>query len=141
VNQLLMTWFVNLRKRYKITRERPQFWHFPELGVGYIQIPKVATRSIRGGLMRAQGVASRHITAPALKPDYPDDKQGRSIRHFGNHDVPKLAGGKTRASIPDHALERFGSLDPPTEIDRHSTQIDETPSVGRIDGICLRLIR
>ena len=42
--------FRDARKRYKITRERPQLWDFPEYGLGYIQIPKVATRSLRVSL-------------------------------------------------------------------------------------------
>lgn len=42
--------FRDARKRYKITRELPQLWDFPEYGFGYIQIPKVATRSIRSSL-------------------------------------------------------------------------------------------
>lgn len=43
------------RKRYKITRETPQLWRFPEHGFGYIQIPKVATRSIREALLTVDG--------------------------------------------------------------------------------------
>lgn len=42
--------FRDARKRYKIGREKPQLWDFPEYGFGYIQIPKVATRSIRASL-------------------------------------------------------------------------------------------
>lgn len=44
-------WYKDARKRYKIGREQPQFWHFSEQGFGYIQIPKVATRSIRKALL------------------------------------------------------------------------------------------
>ena len=39
--------YKNLQKRYHIRREKPQLWKFPSCGFGYIQIPKVATRSIR----------------------------------------------------------------------------------------------
>lgn len=42
--------FRDARKRYKITREKPQLWDFPDYGFGYIQIPKVATRSLRASL-------------------------------------------------------------------------------------------
>jgi len=44
--------FRDARKRHKIRRERPQFWDFPAYGFGYIQIPKVATRSILRSLGR-----------------------------------------------------------------------------------------
>lgn len=42
--------FRDARKRYKISREKPQFWDFADYGFGYIQIPKVATRSLRASL-------------------------------------------------------------------------------------------
>ena len=48
---LLRDWYVDVRKRYKIGREKPQLWHFEQHGFGYIQIPKVATRSIRQALL------------------------------------------------------------------------------------------
>ncbi|MBM7061183.1 sulfotransferase family 2 domain-containing protein [Pseudomonas sp. UL073] len=40
-------WFEDARKRYKISRELPQVWSFPTQRFAYIQIPKVASRSIR----------------------------------------------------------------------------------------------
>lgn len=48
--------FRNLRKSYKLAREKPQFWFFREQGFGYIQIPKVASRSIRAALLDANGL-------------------------------------------------------------------------------------
>lgn len=48
--------FKDLRKRYKITRETPQLWRFPRQGFAYIQIPKVATRSIREALLVVEGL-------------------------------------------------------------------------------------
>lgn len=47
--------FLDARKRYKIRRSKPQLWHFREQGFGYIQIPKVATRSIRQALYDMSG--------------------------------------------------------------------------------------
>jgi len=44
--------FLDARKRYKIRREKPQLWRFADAGFGYIQIPKVATRSIRQALVK-----------------------------------------------------------------------------------------
>ncbi len=89
-----MTWFKNARKRYKITREKPQFWHFPNLGLGYIQIPKVATRSIRAGLMQSQGAAagfddfdafeqafSRHVTQQSIRRDAENTFVFAFVRH------------------------------------------------------------
>lgn len=46
---------VDARKRYKIRREQPQLWLFRQQGFGYIQIPKVATRSIRQALHFSSG--------------------------------------------------------------------------------------
>ena len=96
-----MTWFVNLRKRYKIMRERPQFWHFPELGVGYIQIPKVATRSIRAGLMRGQGVASGHTDFTAFEETF--------SRHISQTDIRKVAATTHIFAFVRHPLARLYS--------------------------------
>ena len=35
------------KRNRKILREKPELWHFETAGFGYIQIPKVATRSIQ----------------------------------------------------------------------------------------------
>lgn len=51
----LNNYLVDARKRYKIAREKPQFWCFEKQGFGYIQIPKVATRSIRKALLTVGG--------------------------------------------------------------------------------------
>jgi hypothetical protein len=75
-----MTWFKQARKRYKITREKPQFWHFPELGVGYIQIPKVATRSIRAGLMGSQGSAAGFQDFAAFEDAFSAHLEHEAIR-------------------------------------------------------------
>jgi len=50
--------YKKFKKLYHIRREKPQLWHFPEQGFGYIQIPKVATRSIREGLLNSPGLSS-----------------------------------------------------------------------------------
>lgn len=52
----LRDWYEDARKRYKIGREKPQVWHFEAARFGYIQIPKVATRSIRQAFTGAQGL-------------------------------------------------------------------------------------
>jgi hypothetical protein len=47
-----------IRKKYKNRRETPQYWEFAEDGVGYIQIPKVASRSMRKAFSEAYEVGS-----------------------------------------------------------------------------------
>lgn len=64
----LNNWFKDVRKRYKIRREQPQLWQFREQGFGYIQIPKVATRSIRAALLGVVG------EDPEARPFYEFEK-------------------------------------------------------------------
>lgn len=52
----LRGWYEDARKRYKIGREKPQVWYFETARFGYIQIPKVATRSIRQAFTDARGL-------------------------------------------------------------------------------------
>ncbi|RLA04628.1 MAG: hypothetical protein DRQ45_00385 [Gammaproteobacteria bacterium] len=47
-----MLTFKDLRKNLKIRREKPQIWLLEKEKVGYIQIPKVATRSIQHAMVR-----------------------------------------------------------------------------------------
>lgn len=75
-------YFKDILKIYHIRREKPQFWHFPEQQFGYIQIPKVATRSIREALNNSSGIPScpdgsfdqfeetysQHITQDQIRP-------------------------------------------------------------------------
>lgn len=53
--------FLDIRKRYKIKRSRPQLWHFREHDFGFIQIPKVATRSIRQALFEIGAADGRSL--------------------------------------------------------------------------------
>jgi dermatan 4-sulfotransferase 1 len=46
----------DVRKRYKIRREKQPFWFFPESRFGYLQINKVASRSIREALFNTEGL-------------------------------------------------------------------------------------
>ena len=48
----------DVRKRYKNRRETPQYWEFSEANIGYIQIPKVASRSMRKAFSDAYGIGS-----------------------------------------------------------------------------------
>lgn len=48
----------DIKKRYKNRRETPQFWEFSEDKIGYIQIPKVASRSMRKAFSDAYGIGT-----------------------------------------------------------------------------------
>lgn len=50
--------FEVVRKRYKNRRETPQYWEFTDQNVGYIQIPKVASRSMRKAFSDAYDIGS-----------------------------------------------------------------------------------
>ncbi len=77
---LLKDCFVDARKRYKIRREQPQFWHFDEQGFGYIQIPKVATRSIRQALLGVVGEAPDTRPYAEFEAQYSAHQSHRHIR-------------------------------------------------------------
>lgn len=94
-------WFESIRKRYKIRRELPQFWDFPELGFGYIQIPKVATRSIRDGLMKAQGMSAGIDDFAAFEQ--------RFSSHIGHSDIRRAGAGKVIFAFVRHPLARLYS--------------------------------
>lgn len=96
-----MDWFRNIRKRYKIRREQPQYWDFPELGFGYIQIPKVATRSIRDGLMNAQGFSSGYS-------NFMDFEQKFSS-HIAHEKIRAASRGKLVFAFVRHPLARLYS--------------------------------
>lgn len=58
----------DIRKNLKIRREKPQIWLLEKERIGYIQIPKVATRSIQHALVR------HLISDPAIKDSAIDKK-------------------------------------------------------------------
>jgi dermatan 4-sulfotransferase 1 len=78
-------WFRNFHKRYKISRELPQVWNFPEFGFGYIQIPKVATRSIRAALMATQGTAAGYTDFAEFENRYGHHVAKERIRNVTNN--------------------------------------------------------
>ena len=63
-----MLTFKDLRKNLKIRREKPQIWLLEKEKVGYIQIPKVATRSIQHALVR-------HLVSDSAINDNAIDKE------------------------------------------------------------------
>jgi dermatan 4-sulfotransferase 1 len=62
-----------LRKNLKIRREKPQIWLLEKEKIGYIQIPKVATRSIQHALVR------HLVNDPAINDDAIDKKLIKTI--------------------------------------------------------------
>ncbi len=66
-----------LRKRMRIHREKPDVWFFPKQDVGYIQIPKVATRSIR----QAFEASSAGLTGESLSLDVLEKQFSKHITH------------------------------------------------------------
>jgi dermatan 4-sulfotransferase 1 len=90
----LRSWYEDARKRYKIGRETPQLWFFEQAGFGYIQIPKVATRSIRAAFTAADGLmregeefdaferrCSAHLTHAAMRQRVGDAPVFAFVRH------------------------------------------------------------
>lgn len=96
-----MTWFENVRKRYKIGRELPQYWDFPNLGFGYIQIPKVATRSIRAGLMKSQGISAGIDEFKVFEE--------RFSSHIDHKTIRQASTGKIVFAFVRHPLARLYS--------------------------------
>lgn len=83
----------HLRRRAKIRRETPQFWHFEGPRLGYIQIPKIATRSIRHAfgeseLMRPyadfrqfERACSQHMAPAEVRRQFADYYIFAFVRH------------------------------------------------------------
>jgi len=94
--------FKTLQKLYHIRREKPQFWHFPEQGFGYIQIPKVATRSIREALLNSPGFdAEKEMPFGQFEEKY--------SRHIKQNRIRPLAGSCLIFAFVRHPLARLYS--------------------------------
>jgi len=79
--------YKNLLKRYHIRREKPQLWSFPNLQFGYIQIPKVATRSIRKAFGDSPSLAAdAYSSFEAFEDDNSLHIKQDEIRHFVGDD-------------------------------------------------------
>ena len=82
----------DLRKNSKIRREKPQIWLLEKERIGYIQIPKVATRSIQHALVR------HLISDPAIKDSAIDKKLIKTIEpQHSTH----MSLGRIRRDIKD----------------------------------------
>lgn len=82
--------FLDIRKRYKIKRSRPQLWHFREHDFGFIQIPKVATRSIRQALFEIGAADGRNSSHKEF--------EARNSAHLSHREIRKRV---------DHGLFAF----------------------------------
>lgn len=111
----------SLRKRYKLFREKPQIWFLPEQKLAYIQIPKIATRSIR------------HSLCQTINPtnQLSDDKQAISkieaahSKHMSTKHIAQLAPSWTIFAFVRNPYHRLYScyknklVDAPQKGDRN----------------------
>ena len=97
----LRDWYEDARKRYKIGRETPQLWFFDAPRFGYIQIPKVATRSIRDALTNADGL---------MQPGEDFDAfERRCSAHMSHADMRAKLGDAPVFAFVRHPLARLHS--------------------------------
>lgn len=94
--------YKNLQKRYHIRREKPQLWTFPSHKFGYIQIPKVATRSIRKAFAKASSLAAD--TYPSFEA-FEDDNS----LHIKQDEIRDLVGSDFIFAFTRHPLSRLYS--------------------------------
>jgi dermatan 4-sulfotransferase 1 len=75
-------------KRRKLRRDKPQLYIFPEHKFGYIQIPKVASRSIRVAV-------TAHLSGSAACADFDGDLvtefEDRFAKHLKQEEIHRLA--------------------------------------------------
>ncbi|MEP9319133.1 sulfotransferase family protein [Pseudomonas sp. LABIM340] len=77
---MIRRYLEDARKRYKITREKPQLWTFREQGFSYIQIPKVATRSIRAALVEMENIRSADESFAAFEQRFSSHTAHKELR-------------------------------------------------------------
>lgn len=82
-----------LRRSAKLRREKPQFWYFNGPRLGYIQIPKIATRSTRhafgeselarpyADFAQFEDACSQHMAPADIRQQYPDYYIFAFVRH------------------------------------------------------------
>lgn len=77
-------------KSRKLRREKPQVWLLPSARLGYIQIPKVASRSIRASIIE---MARDEITIDTDRQDIADKAVEELFsRHVARKQLAKLPG-------------------------------------------------
>lgn len=94
--------YKNIQKRYHIQREKPQFWYFPDQNFGYIQIPKVASRSIREALHKSLGL-------PACEDQLFDQFEKKYSAHLSQNKIRRVARNSFIFAVVRHPLARLHS--------------------------------
>ena len=83
-------------KRRKLRRNKPQLYLFPEHNFGYIQIPKVASRSIRVAV-------TAHVSGSAASTDF----DGELIKEFEERYAKHLKQEEIHALAQDNFIFAF----------------------------------
>lgn len=97
----LRDWYQDARKRWKLPRETPQLWFFEAPRFGYIQIPKVATRSIREAFTNAEGLMRPGEDFAAF--------ERRCGRHLPPSEMRRVVGDAPVFAFVRHPLARLHS--------------------------------
>jgi len=97
---------IKYAKRFrKIRREKPDYWYLPEDNLGYIQIPKVASRSIRIAFMT-------HVSGEDASGFSKEQQQAfakRHSAHVAQKDIRKQTPDAFIFSFVRHPYERIWS--------------------------------
>lgn len=98
---MLKEWYEDARKRYKIRREAPRLWHFPEEQFGYMQIRKVASTSISNALLNSERL---HRTGESFQ-----DFKARCSVSVMPAEARRLTAGSLVFAFVRHPLGRLHS--------------------------------
>jgi len=93
-------------KLRKLGREKPQLYLFPEHKFGYIQIPKVASRSIR---VAVTSFMSGAVTREHVDPDLVAEFETRYARHLKHEEIANLTRNNFIFAFVRNPYERIYS--------------------------------
>ncbi len=98
------------RKNRKIRRETPEVWRIEDTNLAYIQIPKIATRSIRAclteHLLNCEGL---DIEKDHLSPVKMEEIERRYAKHMRHRDIMELKNRYCIFAFVRNPLERLFS--------------------------------
>ncbi len=98
------------RKNRKIRRETPEVWRVEDSNLAYIQIPKVATRSIRACLTEhLLSCEGRDAEQGNLSPVEMEEIERRYARHMHHRDIMELKSRYCIFAFVRNPLERLFS--------------------------------
>ena len=107
-------------KLRKLPREKPQLYLFPEYSFGYIQIPKVASRSIRAAVTAfTSGTAPDEDVDKNLVAEY----ETRYARHLKHAEIAALARDNFIFAFVRNPYERIYSC--------YKNKIEDARTAGR----------